>query len=208
MKRVTNGFDKLSIAEFSLKLNLIVTSMSGNVNFPTLQTAVQTLSTEADAYYPLVTLAEQLGTTAKANRDAAREKIIKMLHALGAMVTGVAEDNEAILSSSGFKFTQPARPTPLMKQPAPPVVSPGVNGGQIDCKTSRQNGMKSVNYYITTDEAALAAKDGSGWDVVSYNKTKYAFSGLTSGQRYYIKVGLIGVRGQEVLSDYATYIPQ
>jgi hypothetical protein len=84
----------------------------------------------------------------------------------------------------------------------------GVNNGGIDCKTATQPGMKSVNYYITADAAALSAKDNTEWTIVSYNKTRFTFIGLQAGQRYYIKVGLVGVRGQEVISDAISYIAQ
>ena len=208
MRRVTNGFPELSIAEFSLRLEVIVTSMTGNTYYPTLQPKVQEISNDADLYYPMVTRAEQQGATARAERDAARKKLTVALRSLGAQVTGIAEEDEVMLSSSGFNFTQPQKATPDIERPDAPNVSAGTNGGELTCKTYTQKGVKSVNYYITSDTTALSTMDGSGWDIVSYNKTKYTFSGLTSGQRYYIKVGLVGVRGQEVISDYISYIPQ
>jgi hypothetical protein len=123
-------------------------------------------------------------------------------------VSAIAKGDEGILSSSGFPYTKPKQASPAMVKPEPPKVGLGINNGEIECKTSTQTGMKSVNYYITADSAAITKEGVSGWDITSYNKIKYTFSNLTPGQRYYIKVGLVGVRGQEVISDAVSYIAQ
>lgn len=208
MKRVTNGFSRMSVAEFSQRLKVIVTCMTGNSNFTSLATAVQALSTEANIYYELAIEAEQRERGVVLARDASRAKLTDMLHSIGFSVSGIAEGNETMLASSGFNYTQPKKPTPPMEKPAPPKVAAGINNGEIECKTITQSGMKSVNYYITADATALTADNNDAWDIVSYNKSKYTFSSLVPGQRYYIKVGLIGVRGQEVISDSISYIAQ
>lgn len=208
MKRVTNGYGEKSLPEFSNMLKVIVKNMNGNTAFPDLQTQVQALSAEADTFYDLEARAASRDKNMILARDASRALIINQLHELGLAVSAVAKGNEEILAPSGFPYTQPRKPTPPLQKPAVPVASPGVNNGEIDCKTATQPGVKSVNYYITADAAMLTAKDNAGWNIVSYNKTKFTFTGLEPGQRYYIKVGLIGVRGQEVISDPVSYIPQ
>jgi hypothetical protein len=114
----------------------------------------------------------------------------------------------AILPSSGFRYTQPSKPTPPLTKPDVPKPASGVNTGEINCKTATQLGMKSVNYYITSDAAALTDTGTNTWTVTSYNKSKFTFTDLVPGQRYYIKIGLVGVRGQEVLSEAIPYIAQ
>jgi hypothetical protein len=208
MKRVINGFAKMSIPEFSQRLKVIVTCMTGNANFTSLQTAVQALSTEASIYYELAIQAEQREKSVVLARDASRAKLTDVLHSIGYTVSGIAEGNEQILSSSGYSYTQPKKPTPPMERPAPPKLSSGVNSGEIECRTVTQPGMKSVNYYYTTDATALTADNNDAWDIASYNKTKYVITNLIPGQRYYVMVGIIGVRGQEVFSDSVSYIAQ
>jgi hypothetical protein len=208
MKRVTNGFASLGIAQFTQQLQLIVSRMTGNTNFTSLQTEVQALSTEAANFYALATKAASRDTGVILARDASREKVINMLHDLGMDVTAIAKGDVEILASSGFPYTQPKRTSPPMEKPAPPKLASGTNNGEIECKTFTQVGMKSVNYYITADSAAIATEGTSGWNVTSFNKTKYTFDSLVPGQRYHIKVGLVGVRGQEVISNAVSYIAQ
>lgn len=208
MNRTTNGFVKMSIPTFSYYLGVIVKSMTGNTHFPNLQTAVQALRTAADDYQDLVAKADSRDRNLILARDASRAAITDTLHGLGLDVSAVAKGDAEILASSGFPYTQPRKASPPLEKPAVPALSQGVNNGEIDCKTAAQPGLRSVNYYLTADAAALTAKDGTGWTIVSHNKTKFTFTDLVQGQRYYIKVGLVGVRGQEAISDAATYIAQ
>jgi hypothetical protein len=208
MIRVTNGFPKLSLAEFTQKLNEITSSMNSNPNFTSLQGQVNALITEAANYQALVTKAASRDKEAIIGRDASREKVTELLHNLGWGVSAIANNDIAILSSSGFPYTQPQKPTPPMTKPGVPKLASGVHTGEINCKAATQMGMKSVNYYITTDTAALTDAGTNTWNVTSYNKSKFTFTNLVPGQRYYIRIGLVGVRGQEVVSDAISYIAQ
>jgi hypothetical protein len=208
MIRATNGFPKLSLAEFTKKLNEIISCMNGNQNFISLQAQVNTLITEAANYQALVTKAASRDKDAIIARDASRQNVTELLHTIGWGVSSIANNNIAILSSSGFSYTQPSKPTPAMTKPDVPKLASGVNTGEIDCKAATQMGMKSVNYYITTDAAALTDAGTNTWTVTSYAKSKFTFTNLVPGQRYYIRIGLVGVRGQEVVSDSISYIAQ
>jgi hypothetical protein len=208
MIKVVNGFDKLSLPEFSQRLNAIIKSMNSNPNFTELQTAINALITEATNYQALALKALGRDKEAIIARDASRQKITNLLHNLGYSVSAIADGNIEVLASSGFSYTQPKKPTPPLQKPGVPKLASGINGGEIDCKAASQKGMRSVNYYITSDATALTAATSNGWQIISYNKTKYTFSDLTPGQRYYIKIGLIGVRGQEVTSEPISYIAQ
>ena len=208
MRKTTNGYARLSLAEFQQQLTLIVNNMTGSADFPNLQTEVLALATKATAFDDLVQKAAGGEKKWGIARDTARKEITDMLHELGTDVDAVAKGNEEILIASGFPYMQDRKTTPDMVQPLPPKVSQGVNVGEIDCRTIGQPGMKSVNFYITTDATALTAGDTIKWDVASSNKIKYTFSGLISAQRYFIKVGLVGVREQEVISTPVSFIPQ
>lgn len=207
MKKTTNGFPKLSAAQFTQKLRVIISSMSNNATFASLQPQVDQLITKANAYYTLDAKAAKRDRDILLARKAGRLDITEFLHQLGFSVSAIANGNPEVLSSSGFPFSKVPQKTNPMVKPEPPRVSSGTNNGDIDCRTSTQKGMKTVNYYISSSEGSLA-DSSAGWNVISSNSAKYTFSNLISGQRYYIKVGLVGVRGQEVVSDPISYIPQ
>ncbi|MDQ6814629.1 MAG: hypothetical protein M3040_12890 [Bacteroidota bacterium] len=209
MKKVTNGFQTLPLLKFRSQLAVIVTAMTGNAHFPTLQTQVSALTTAADNYYVLDTKAETRDKNAVIARNIARIEVTTMLHKLGFGVTAVSLGNEEILSSSGFPFTQPPQKTVPLRKPTPPKLSTGANNGVINVRVQRQKGTLAYNYYIAP--AAAGGKTVSAdatWHVISHNAGKYDFEDLVSSQPYLIKVGLVGVRGQEVISDAIAYTPQ
>jgi hypothetical protein len=208
MKKTTNGFPKLSSAEFTQRLGVIISSMANNAKFVSLSAQVDVLITKANAYYILDAKAAKGDRDVLLARKASRQDITDFLHRLGFSVSAIASGNAEVLSSSGFPFSKDAQKTNPMFKPEPPRVSSGTNNGDIDCRTSTQKGMKTVNYYISSDESSLTDNSSTGWTVISSNSTKFTFSNLNSGQRYYMKVGLVGVRGQEVVSDPISYIPQ
>jgi hypothetical protein len=208
MKRITFTFSRLNLAQFINLLHKVVTNMTDNPNFPTLQTQVNAFTTQVDTYITLAAKAEKRDQDAIIARDVQRRVMNSMLHDLGVEITAIAKGSEAILSSSGLPFSKTREVTPPMVQPATPVVSPAVNKGGINAKTKAQPGIKSANFYIAPLSAGLNADGSRPWQVYSHNKVKYTYTGLISGEAYIIQIGLVGVRGQEVISDPVTYIAQ
>jgi hypothetical protein len=78
-----------------------------------------------------------------------------------------------------------------------------VSAGEINVVAKKQVGNERVDYMISTDPTAE-----SSWKAYNSSKSKYLFTDLISGQRYYIKYALQGVRDQEVESDVVSYIAQ
>lgn len=209
MKKTTNSFPRLTWAEFRKLLNVVVNSMTANPYFPTLQPQVAGLGALADNYYVLDTKASKRDRDVLIARNAARIELTNLLHQIGLVVSSICNGSEEMLSSSGYLFTKTKQKSPPMQKPKPPKLSMGVNSGVIDCKTVSQKGQQSTKFYITAADAkALEVGANANWDVVTTTFTKYTFADLVPGQRYFVKVGMIGVRGQEVVSDATSYISQ
>jgi hypothetical protein len=203
MKRVTNGFAKMSSPEFTQLLNSIVYSMTDNPNFPDLQEEVLALKKEATAYEDLYLNALNGGKDMIVARNASRIRLTESLHVLGMRVSAIANNDPQILASSGFRYTHTKQPTPSLVKPDAPKVTLGVNNGELVCKTKKQRGMKVINFLITDTPG-----NETSWQRITWYKTSYPFTKLTSGKRYYVKVSLFGVRGQEVTSEAVPFIPQ
>jgi len=209
MANTTNVYNKLSWDGFRQLLNLINVSMTGNSYFPTLQPQVGVLNTKAENYYVLDTKAKKRDMDILIARNAARVEITNLLRQIGLVVSSICNGNEEMLSSSGFPYTKAKQKSPPMQKPTAPKLSVGVNSGVINCKTVSQKGRQSTKFYITAaDTKTLEVGADANWDVVTSTRTKYTFADLVPGQRYFIKVGMVGVRGQEVVSDAISYISQ
>lgn len=203
MVRTTNGFARMNLADFTTMLINIAGKMNGNRNFPTLQEEVRELESKKNEYIILAEKATKGGQAEVYARDNCKSEIVVMLHKLGNDVTAVAAGNVTILASSGFSFTKPPTPTPPLVKPETPVLTAGVNNGEIICKTKKQRGVTNVSYMI-----APVGTEPVNWKVYSSPNSKYLFTKLQSGVKYQVKIQLIGVRNQVAESEVATYIPQ
>lgn len=208
MKKVVFDFYRMSVVKFGKKLELVDASMTGNPYFPNQQAAVTILSTAAREFYALSVKAEKRDQDVLIARNASRIHVTNLLHDLGVEVTAVAKGDEVILSSSGFSFTQPRQKSTPLQKPKTPLLASGINSGVINCKTNPQDGMKSATYYITADATALTEGNITGWESYQFGESTFSFTDLIPGQRYYIKVGQVGVRKQYVMSDAVSFIAQ
>src|SRR5437764_15484931 len=109
--------------------------MNGNQNSTSLQAQVNTLITEVEGYQVLATKAAGRDKDAIIASDASREKVTDLLHTISYGVTAIANNNVAILSSSGFSYMQPSKPTAPMTKPAVPTLRSCVYRGDITCQT-------------------------------------------------------------------------
>jgi len=203
MNKTTNGFDILSLPDFIDILNTICGKMTGNPNFPDQQDAVTALTADKTDF---LILAQKASGGSRADilvRDAKRDSIVFQMRNLGNAVTAVAQGDLIKLESSGFPISKDRMPTPPLVKPDAPKVYPGVSAGQIAVIAKKQIGNERIDYMISAQP-----DNESSWKAYNSSKSKYLFTNLASGQRYYIKYALQGVREQEVESDVVSYIAQ
>ena len=69
--------------------------------------------------------------------------------------------------------------------------------GMLDTSVRRPSGAKSFLYQLTSDP--LTAQ--STWQSVPGSKTKYTFTDLTPGQKYWVRFGAVGKGSEIAFSD-------
>ncbi len=203
MVKTTNGFGQLNQNDFIETLTNICISMVGNLNFPDQQGIATALTASKDDYIILAQKASGGGRAEILARDAKRAILVTQLQNLGNEVTAVAQGEKMKLDSSGFPSTGVRQSTPPLEKPETLKVFAGVSNGEIACIAKKQPGAHNVTYMITPDAA-----DESSWKAFPRSKSKFVFENLVSGQRYYMKYMLQGVRNQSVESDVETYVAQ
>ena len=173
----------------------IVTCLTGNADFVSIQTDVAAYAKGVTNFGELIGKADNGDKVAKANRKAARIALIQSTVTLGESVQQICNGDLAMLLGSGF---------PLRKQPeANVLVKPelklfaGANAGELVAKTRRQKASKSfVIAYSLVLDAPVAA-----WTVVNSTSSKTVLSGIPSGSRVWIKIGVLGSKNQILWSD-------
>ena len=128
-----------------------------------------------------------------------KNKLRKQLeHQLGRLafyVMYMADDNVAILLSSGYNLTKKPEGNQLA-EPDAPVLTSRSNSGEI---TSMIRAVKGAKYYLFEITGGNLTED-SVWETHSCSRRKYTFTNLTPGQKYWVRVVVLGTGKQKVYS--------
>lgn len=163
----------------------------------TLVTARAAMATANNAY------AAQLATlaSAKVARDATMDNLRRELISVAAAVESEAKGNAVMLAASGFTLaSDPVQTTQPPAQVLNLAVTGGDGEGELDLTCDPVDGARSYEV-----ETSPLPPPNATWTRVHQGTTsKASLSGLTSGQRLWIRVRAIGVKGPGAWSDVAT----
>jgi len=190
-KLVALGLGHIPVPQLIQNTQHYVTSMTGNVNFPTpspalsvITTAVNLLETDYEK-----SLTRVKGSVAIMRTD---ERALKILvKALAAYVEGVANADAAqtseIIASAGMNEKKPS-----VKKPKTFTAIPGTIKGTVilDIKAVPRS---AYMYEMTTDSSGA-----TGWTTIYMGtKAKFTISSLASNTHYYFRymVSTKGVQG-------------
>ena len=163
----------------------------------TLNTAKTTLVTANSAYVALLAAL----AAAKVARDAAEDGVRKELVSLVAAVESEAKGNAVMLAASGFTLASaPVQTTQPPGQVLNLAVTGGDDEGELDLTCDPVEGARTYEV-----ETSLLAPPNAVWTRAHQGTTsKASLSGLTSGQRMWLRMRAIGVKGPGAWSDVAT----
>ena len=175
----------------------IITSMTGNTNFPTPDPTLTVVTTARDAYVVAQQEAMHRDQEKVAVRNAKRAELVSLLRQLANYVESKSNGDMAILLSSGF----PAQKTP--RTPIGPVAAPfaprlrqGSVSGVLIARTGKIAGASAYNWRI-----ALASAPTVDVQTAQTTGARHEFPGLTPGQTYLVQVNALGAAGA---SDFST----
>lgn len=204
MKKLSTSFGQYSEPNFLTKVQFIVTSLTGNANFPapyaTGVPSLTDLGDAVDAYQNKYNLAAGGDRTRITERNAARAAVVLILQQLAPYLESVAGGDQAKLESTGYDV-QKGHGTPA------PGTLPGPQNVKLknDATSGRMlmgcSSVKTATAYesqLGTDpnnEATFTMK------VTTSHCTHIAFEGLTPGVVYYGRMRAIGPNGPGGWSD-------
>ena len=199
---VKNGFNKLSESALLTEATFINAQVKGNDNFPDQQKGVDNNIRLTDTYRTDLEAAKNRNPEAIAKKNASKQALIEGLRIVGAGVAAAAQGDLVKLKSSGYPLPKTRSASPALTAPVAPKALTGINAGEIILKGKKQPGSRGVVYSITSNP------ETGNWSAFGSNLSKFTFTGLTSGVRYYMKYSLTGVRNQSVTSTVVSYIAQ
>jgi hypothetical protein len=159
--------------------------------FPNPIPALVDINKELANYASLLKTAASRDKEQVALKGQSRIVLNGMLSELTDYINLIAQGDEGMLAASSMTLSKvPAEVT--IKAPTSPVLSDGVNTGEMRLKFKKSTGATSSLFQYSTDPAMSAATTVS----IPSSKAKYTFTGLTKGTTYYCRGASVGGRNQ------------
>lgn len=203
MQRVSTSFTSYSDANLEQKAEYILEQMTGNAFFETPSPALTDVKAAIAAYSQALVAAAGLDRTQVALKNEARAGLEVLLSKLGMYAMNVALGNVAMLTSTGFTLIKLSEPQ-YITNPGNVTISNGVTSGELVAAVISVRAAKSYLHQITTE----LPTDATAWQSNSSSRSKYTYSGLQPGKQYWIRVAVVGSRGQIAYSPVATQFAQ
>ena len=204
MLAITNGFDDLSGPDLSTRTQQILEALTGNVHFANPTPALNVVEAKLAEFRTALSKAADGSRTDKALRDQKRAELVDLLHALGRYVLFTANDDRAVALSSGFRIAKEQQPAAPLPNPKNMQLAEGANPGELNAAVDRVEGAKAYLFNYAQDPLTTNIM----WYVQPETRRKTVLRNLESGKRYWVKVGVVGVRGQLLYSDAVSRIVQ
>lgn len=201
--KIVCGFARLNDSAFQTKVEFIEESIVGNATYPTPIPDLATVQTKINTYSTKLKAAGEGGKTAVAEKDEARADLeatmVRLSKYCELTATTLAE-----LISSGFDVSGPPQPV-VLGAIENFQVKEGLNPGELRLSLRGVRGAKAYLFQFSTTDPATG---NVAWTIRSTTTCKCTLTGLSGGQRYWVRVVVLGSYAQEVYSDVLSRIAQ
>lgn len=192
--RVALGFNRISDGDLSAFTNTVITSMTGNAAFNKPPVAFADVTKALDTFDKAVAAAMDGGTALTAAKNAAREALLAILRKLAAYVQIVADQDMALLLSSGFSAVNIGRGQTKLDKPTIMEVD---NEGTTKLAVRLRSVPRARSYEVRAVNGATTPAAS----VIATQARRIIVGNLTPGTTYNIQARAIG--GSEGYSEWS-----
>jgi hypothetical protein len=194
--KILNNFEKLTDAALSTIALRIITSLTGNSNFPVLTPSLDEVTSVKKDFDDSLSGAQTGDRVKIAIKNERRAKLIDTLHRLARNVEMVANGNRSILLSSGFDVSKERSSTIELEIPENLKLMDGNASGEFYVCCDSIVGAKSYVFEYTLDPLL----NESAWTSQTTTKCEFIIKGLIPGKKYWVRVIAIGSNDQRTVS--------
>lgn len=196
MTKTVINFLRYADGMLESKTHSIISSMTGNANFPTPVPSMAEVEAAADNFSSALVKAQTGNRVDVADKNAKRETLIDVLRRLGTYVNLIANGDRTVLLSSGFDISKEPQPVVISK-PENLKVENGISSGELLVTVKAVKGAYAYLHEYTTD-ATMAP---NSWVTTNSTTSKLLLNNLQAGTVYYCRVGAVGSNNQLLYSD-------
>lgn len=205
MAKVKLNLASLTDEQLLQKANDIKTAMTGNASYTTpiptltvLGTSITASQTKLNEWFAAQNTAQQKTTEKNALLDTLRAQLTQ----LAAYVEAASGGDAAKIQSAGMDVKAANAPLGLPGQVLNVSLTAGDAEGQLDAAWDRDRAAKTYEIQISVDPIT-----GTSWqNRPSVTRSSATLTGLTSGQKIWVRVRAVGAAGHGAWSDPATKI--
>lgn len=201
--QITFSFDRYADAKLDVFARKVVASLTANEYFPDPQPGIALASGQQQAFAQALDAAQGGGRLQVAKKNDARALLIDMLKQLGQYVQYMGKGQKSILLTSGFDLAKERSSFIELEQPSD-IRLEGSARGEISIQLNPGKGTHSFIFQIAPDPLTPA----SHWESAASTRSRHTFTGLASGQRYWLRAVAVGTNEQSVTSEAHTWVAQ
>jgi hypothetical protein len=201
--KISISFSFYSDVNLEAKASYIIASMKGNPSFTDPVPNIAELQAALKQFSADLLAAANLDRKKIANKNASRAVLEQLLTELGMYVMYVAKGNEATLTSSGFTLGKIPQPR-YIDNPGNVTLSNGITSGQMVASVVAVKGNSGYVYEICAEQPT----ETNVWTSFAASRSKFTFTNLLPGKKYWIRVAATGFRGQIAYSPVASQFAQ
>jgi len=203
--KIKTGFSNYNNVSIAAFVNAVITSLTGNVNFPLTQPMLEGLSTSLAAFNTAMANAQGRDKLMIGLRNTARIELIMQLMTVSSSVTFEAQGDRDKLLSTAFELYKngDVPPPPLAPLTGFKIMDADIPVGlKLLCDSVK--GAKSYMHQITTEPLTA----DSVWTSFSTTSREYTFGNLQSGKKYWGRILAIGTKDQVSYSNPLSRVTQ
>src|SRR5665647_1137029 len=203
MIKVSINFSSYSDSNFGKKAEHIHNSMNLNAAYPTPTPTLPVLLAAITQYNTDLLAAANLGRTFVADKNKSRQQLDITLRLLALYVMQEAKGDEATLISSGYTITKQREPS-YITNPGNVTLYNGISTGEMGSSVKSVSGAVSYVHQITSE----LPTDDTVWESNNSSASSFVFKNLIQGKQYWVRVAVVGTRGQLAYSPVASMFVQ
>lgn len=201
--KVLISFSGYTDGNLETKALSIVQCLTGNPFFPDPIPSIAEIMAVLANYSAALVDAKMLDRTKVAEKNKYRKELELNLGQLGTFINYVANGDIAMLTSSGYTVSKVPAPA-VLTNPGNVTLTDGITSGAMVSSVKAPGAAKGYVHEITTDPLA----DDSNWKSVHTSRSRYTFTNLEPGKKYWVRVAAIGTNEQIAYSNNASRFAQ
>lgn len=195
------SFGKESDTNLDLIAAYIIICMTDNPDFPN---PIPTLAEVVAALTAFRTALEDAKTKASASiakKNQARRVLLGLLRDLGLYIMSLAKGNTVILSECGYPFAKTPGPRTI-SSPGHVYLTPGNSSGKMEASVKPEKPSPTFLFQISSIDPASGEE--IVWQSFVSTVSKFVFTGLEPGKRYWVRAASGGARGQQIFGPVSS----